>query len=188
MKRTLGSAGVKLNELIPEDDDLRDYGNNPIRLLGTMNVLFETNGLATEARFKVIGGNRPSIIGRDLMPNLGLQIVQRTPEQKVMSVQGEQPEAETSSEEYSLDPWQTYFSKQFNNFFHRVGKIKDYKVQAEFFETLTPSLPAEFFETFATRAYRKTGRMFGQIFCFANCNHSEERWVSKISIRVKGVK
>ena len=27
--------------------------------------------------------------------------------------------------------------------------------------------------------------MFGQIFCLANCNHSEERWVSKTSIRVK---
>ena len=72
------------------------------------------------------------------MPNLGLQIVQRTPEQKVMSVQGKQLGAETSSEEDSLDPWQTYFSKQFDNLFHRVGKIKSYKVQAEFFETSTP--------------------------------------------------
>ena len=72
------------------------------------------------------------------MPNLGLQIVQRTPEQKVMSVQGKQPGAETSSEEDSLNPWQTYFSKQFDNLFHRVGKIKNYKVQAEFFETSTP--------------------------------------------------
>ena len=136
LKRTLGTAGVNLNELIPEDDELKDYGNNPLRLLGTMNGLLETNGWATEARIKVIGGNRPSIIGRDLMPNLGLQLVQRTPEQKVMSVQGEQPRAETSSKEDSLDPWQTYFSKQFNNIFLRVGKIKNYKVQAEFFETL----------------------------------------------------
>ena len=125
-------------ELIPEDDEFRDYVNNPLRLLGTMNLLLETSRWATEARIKVIGGNRPSIIGRDLMPNLGLQIVQRSPEQKVMSVQGEQPGAETSSEDDSLDPWQTYFSKQFNNLFHRVGKIKNYKVQAEFFETFTP--------------------------------------------------
>ena len=78
------------------------------------------------------------IIGRDLMPNLGLQLLQRTPEQKVMSVQGEQPGAETSSKEDSLDPWQTYFSEQFDNLFHRIGKIKNYKVQADFFETLTP--------------------------------------------------
>ena len=72
------------------------------------------------------------------MPNLGLQIVQRTPEEKVLSAQGEQPGDKAEGEEDSLDPWQTYFSKQFNNLFHRVGKIKNYKVHAEFFETLTP--------------------------------------------------
>ena len=55
-----------------------------------------------------------------------------------MSSQGEQQGAETSIKEDSLDPWQTYFSKQFNDLFHRVAKIKNYKVQAEFFETLTP--------------------------------------------------
>ena len=101
-------------------------------------MLLETNGWATEARMKVIGGNRPSIIGRDLMPNLGLQLVQQTPEQKVMSVQRKQPGAETSSKEDSLDPWQTYFSEQFDNLFHRVGTIENYMVQVEFFETLTP--------------------------------------------------
>ena len=104
LKRTLGTAGVNVKEPAPEDDDFRDYGNNPLQLLGTMNVSLETNGWVTEARIKVIGGNRPSIIGRDLMPNLGLQIEQRTPVQKVMSVQGGQPGAETPSEEDSLDP------------------------------------------------------------------------------------
>ena len=74
-----------------------------------MNVSLETNGWVTDANIKVIGGNRPSIIGRDLKPNLGLQIVQRTPEEKAMSVQEEQPGAETTGEEDSLDPWQTYF-------------------------------------------------------------------------------
>ena len=103
-----------------------------------MNVSLETNGWVTDANIKVIGGNTPSIIGRDLMPNLGLQTVQRTPEEKVMSVQGEQPGAETIGEEDPLDPWQTYFSKQFNNLFQRVGKIENYKVHAEFFETLMP--------------------------------------------------
>ena len=72
------------------------------------------------------------------MPNLRLQIVQKTPEENVMSVQGEQPGAEATEGEDSLDPWQIYFSKQFINFFNRVGKIKNYKVHADFFEPLMP--------------------------------------------------
>ena len=69
-----------------------------------MNVSLETNGWVTNANIKVIGGNRPSIFERDVMPNLGLQIVQRTQEEKVMSVQGEHPRAEATGEEDSLDP------------------------------------------------------------------------------------
>ena len=136
LKRTLDTASVSVNAPAPKDDEFRDYGNNPLRLLRKMNVSLEINGWVTDANMKVIGGNTPSIIGRDLMPNLGLQTVQRTPEEKVMSVQGEQPGAETTGEEDPLDPWQTYFSKQFNNLFHRVGKIENFKVHAEFFETL----------------------------------------------------
>ena len=37
-----------------------------------------------------------------------------------------------------MDSWQTYFSKQFSNLFSRVGKIRSYKVAAEFFENLAP--------------------------------------------------
>ena len=122
----------------PEDKKFRDYGNNPLRLLGTMDVLLETNGWVTSANIRVIGGTRPSIIGRDLIPNLGLQIVQKASEENVMSVQGEHFGAEVTEGEDSLDPWQIYFSKQFNNLFNRVGKIKNYKVHADFFETLTP--------------------------------------------------
>ena len=138
LKRTLGTAGVNVKAPAPEDDELRGYGNNPLRLLGTMDISLETNGWVTNANIRVIGGSRPSIIGRDLMPNLGLQIVQRAPEEKVMSVQGEPPGAEATEEEDSLDTYQIYFSKQFNNLFNRVGKIKNYKVHADFFETLTP--------------------------------------------------
>ena len=120
----------------PEDDEFRDYGNNPLRLLGTMDVSLETNGWVTSANIRVIGGSRPSIIERDLMPNLGLQIVQKAPEENSMSVQGEQPGAEATEGEDSLDPWQISFSRQFNNIFNKVGKIKNYKVHADFFETL----------------------------------------------------
>ena len=138
LKRTLGTAGVNVKAPAPEDDEFRDYGNNPLRLLGTMDVLLETNGWVTNANIRVIGGSRPSIIGRDLMPNLGLQIVQKTPEENVMSVQSDQSAAEATEVEDSLDHWQTYFSKQFENFFNRVGKIKNYRVHADFFEKLTP--------------------------------------------------
>ena len=103
-----------------------------------MDVSLQTNGWVTKANIRVIGGSRPSIIGRDLMPNLGLQIVQRAPEENVMSVQGEQPGAEATEDEDSLDPWQIYVSKQINNLFNRVGKIKNYKVHADCFETLKP--------------------------------------------------
>ena len=70
----------------PEDDEFRDYGYNPLRLLGTMDVSIETNGWVTYANIRVIGVSRPSIIGRDPMSSLGLQIVQRAPEENVMSV------------------------------------------------------------------------------------------------------
>ena len=138
LKQTLGTAGVNVKAPAPEDDKFRDYGNNPLRLLRTMDVSLETNGWVTNANIRVIGGSRPSIIGRDLMPNLGLQIVQKAPEENVMSVQGEEPGAEATEEKDSLDPWQIYFSKQFKNHFNSVGKMKNYKVHADFFETLTP--------------------------------------------------
>ena len=47
----------------------RDYGNNPLKMIETMAVTLESNGRKINARIKVIGGNRPSIIGRDLMPD-----------------------------------------------------------------------------------------------------------------------
>ena len=64
--------------------------------------------------------------------------VQKTPEENVMSVESDQSAAEATEVEDSLDHWQTYVSKQFENFFNRVGKIKNYRVHADFFETLTP--------------------------------------------------
>ena len=104
LKRTLGTTGVNVKAPAPEDNELRDYGNITLRLLGTMDVFLETHGWVTNANIRVIGGSRPSIIGRDVMPNLGLQIVQKAPEENVMSVQGEQPGAEATEGEDSLDP------------------------------------------------------------------------------------
>ena len=41
------------------------------------------------------------------MPNLELQIVQKAPEENVMSVQGEQSRVEATEMEDSLDSWHT---------------------------------------------------------------------------------
>ena len=123
LKRTLRTAGVNVKAPAPGDDEFKDYGNNSLRLLGTMDVLLETNGWVTNANIRVIGGSRPSIIGRDLMPNLGLQIVQKAPEQNVMSVQNDQSGAEATEVEDSLDHWQTYFSKKFENLFTESEKL-----------------------------------------------------------------
>ena len=70
------------------------------------------------------------------MPQLGFQLVQKSPGEQIMSIEeGIQVALKPEGE---LDSWQTYFSKQFSNRFSRVGKIRNYKVQPEFFENLTP--------------------------------------------------
>ena len=67
LQKTLGATGIHLQEVTPKDQKFRDCGNNPKNLLGTMKVELVSNGLETSGSIKVIGGNRPSIIGRDLM-------------------------------------------------------------------------------------------------------------------------
>ena len=138
LRRTLGASGIKLDALSNEDNSFRDYGNNGWSepwMVGTMAVTLESNVWKISARIKVIGGNRPSIIGRDLMPQLGLQLAQQAPGDQIMSIDEE--DKETSRQEVEQDSWQTYFSKQFSNLFNRIGKIRNGKVQAEFFENLT---------------------------------------------------
>ena len=71
-----------------------------------------------------------------MLPQSGLQLVQQTPGDQIMSVD-EEPKEETRRD-LEFDSWQNYFSEQFSNLFKLVGKIKNYKVQAEFLENLTP--------------------------------------------------
>ena len=87
LKRTLGLCNVRLQQLDPKDDQFRDYGSNPLKFLGKMIVTLQSNGWTTNATIKVIGGCRPSIIGRDLMPELGLMLVQAPVEQGVHNIQ-----------------------------------------------------------------------------------------------------
>ena len=49
-----------------------------------------------------------------------------------------QPEGSTVELDDDLIDWQNLFSKQFHHLFRRVGRIRNYKVQAEFFKNLIP--------------------------------------------------
>ena len=100
-----------------------------------MQVTLYSNGWTSSADINVIGGCRPSIIGRDLMPALGLMLVQAPPAKWVHSIHSHEGTVETDDD---LDDWQKHFSKQFHHLFRRVGRIRNYKVQAEFFKNLLP--------------------------------------------------
>ena len=89
------------------------------------------NGWAAPAQVSVISENHQSILGRDLMGTLGLELVQK---KKVMGITGEG----SSQEEEEYDELQTYFCKLNPNLFTRIGKIQNAKVKANFFENLNP--------------------------------------------------
>ena len=65
------------------------------------------------------------------MGTLGPELVQR---KKMMGITGEG----SSQEEEDNDELQTYFCKLYPNLFTRIGKIRNAKVGAEFFENLRP--------------------------------------------------
>ena len=59
LRSTLGAQNVKLESLTAEESEYREYGDNPLKMVGAMNVQLESNGWKTTARIQVIGGNRP---------------------------------------------------------------------------------------------------------------------------------
>ena len=63
---------------------------------------------------------------------MGLKLIQQQPEGTVMTI--DQDAKDDLGPQ--LTPWQEYFSKQSGKLFNRVGKIKNYKVQENFFEKL----------------------------------------------------
>ena len=99
-RRTLGACNVRLQQLDPKDDQFRDYGNNPLKFLRKMLVTLQSNGWTTTASINVIEGCKPSIIGRDLMPELGLMLVQAPSEQGVHTIQ---PDGSTVEMDDDLD-------------------------------------------------------------------------------------
>ena len=74
-----------------------------------MKVILESNGWKADARINIIGGNRPSIIGRDLMTQLGLQLIQHLQGAPVMSINNESQGE--SGQGAALDSWQENFGK-----------------------------------------------------------------------------
>ena len=89
LQRILGASEPKLDALLNEDTTFPDYGTNPLKLIGTITLTLESIGWRVNARIKFIGGNRPSIISRDLVPQLGLQLVQQKPGDQIMSIDEE---------------------------------------------------------------------------------------------------
>ena len=128
LKATLGKTNIHLQ---PSQDEFLDYNNNRIHILGKVAVTMALNSWAAPAQVSVISRNHPSILGRDLMGTLGLELVQR---KKVMGITGEG----SSQEEEEYDELQTNFCKLYPNLLTVIGKIRNAKVRAEFFENLKP--------------------------------------------------
>ena len=110
LKCTIGIFNVRLQQLDSRDDQFRDYGNNPLKPKGKMVVTLQSNGWTTKSTINVIGGCRPSISGQDLIPELGLMLVQAPAEHGVHKTQ---KQGETAAHGDHLDDWQKLFSKQF---------------------------------------------------------------------------
>ena len=71
LKETLGKANIQLK---PSKDEFLDYNNNRINIPGKVTVMMSLNGWAAPAQVSVLSGNHQSILGRDLMGTLGLDL------------------------------------------------------------------------------------------------------------------
>ena len=182
LRKTLGKEGVKLLPLGPNENQFCDYKNNPLKFMGKMKATLTSNGWSAETYIKVIGGFRPSIIGRDLTPQLRLQLG-RADAGEVMIIQGHSEK----QDDMPWDDWQLDFSKQFLNLFNRVGRNRNDKTQADFFKTLVPvqqkirRVPIRF----QVKVDRKIEKLLsqGHIEKFLEC--SDKYFVSPIVITVK---
>ena len=177
LKVTLGKANIQLQ---PSKDEFLDYNNNRINILGKVTVMMSLNGWAAPAQVSVISGNHQSILGRDLMGTLGLELVQR---RKVMGITGEG----ISQEEEKYDELQTYFCKLYPKLFTRIGQIRNAKVRAEFYDNLRPiqqkgrRVPISLQDKVDKEIHRLINE--GHIVKLQEC--SEKYFVSPIVITVK---
>ena len=84
----MGKANI---HLITRKDEFLDYNIKRFHILGKAEVIIELNSWATQQKISVIAGNHQSILGRDLMGSLGLELFQRD---RVMTVADGNPSAE----------------------------------------------------------------------------------------------
>ena len=179
LKTTLGKANIQLQ---PSKEEFLDYNNNRINILGKVTVMMSLNRWAAPAQVSVISGNHQSILGRDLMGTLGRDLM-GTQRKKVMGITGEG----ISQEEEEYDELQTYFCKFYPNLFTRIGKIRNAKVKAEFFENLKPiqqkgrRMPINLQEKVDKEIHRLINE--GHIVKLQEC--SDKYFVSPIVITVK---
>ena len=165
LKKTVGRTRINLKQIDIKDGEFRDYSKIRIKMLERMEVELASNGWKTRAEVRVIGGTRPSIVGRDLMGKLGLQLMQADPREAVMSIQGTEDstcekEQARESEEEQMDPWQQKFCKLFRKLL----------LESEHLEI-----------TKSKRNSQKSSVKFGSIICFSNCYYSQKIWVREIS-------
>ena len=81
-----------------------------------------SNRWKTVATITMIVGNHPSLIGRDLMAQLGLQLVQKAPREPVMEIHEEQTEGENAGGENIWISGRTHLVSSFLNFLHKSVK------------------------------------------------------------------
>ena len=74
LKTTLSKTNLQQQ---PTREDFFDYNNNRTHILRKIAVTMALNGWVTPAHVSVIAGSHKSILGRDLMGTLGLELVQR---------------------------------------------------------------------------------------------------------------
>ena len=74
LNATFGKSNFRLQ---PSQEEYLDYNINRVHILGKVAVTIALNGWAASAQVSVIAGNHQSILGRDLMGILGLELVQR---------------------------------------------------------------------------------------------------------------
>ena len=104
--------------------------------MGKMNETLMSNGWLAQTYIKVFGGYRPSKIGRYLMSQLRLQLVQAAAGD-VMNIQ----KSSEQQQDRQLGEWQLHFSNQLKDLFNRVGRISNYKARVDFLKSLRPMQP-----------------------------------------------